>query len=390
MPGRKPFTMKTRRRPRSRAVTRAPAAVPRRALVLAGGGARGSFQAGMLDYLIRRKNLDFRILRGVSVGALNAAFLAQAPLGASPAESLRNLQARTSALVDLWTNEITGNDSIYRERAGGFAGFALGADSLNSVEGLKRLMTAHLDEEALAASGRDFQVGYVSLVTGDYDEKGPAAPSFRELVLASSSMPVIFPFVRRDVAGEPKDILVDGGVRNITPLRSAFAADPPADEIWVLLTSRVDLSNGDLPSSAAKRESFDQWDDNFLGTKVSGIDVLKRSVELLTDEIYLGDLDTALDWNTLLGPVEKLLAAAGESPLAPSLAAAVQDLRTAAGQVGKRAVPLHILAPREWYGEQDDDAARDNSAVNFSPAAIARAIAHGRKVAANPALWLRP
>jgi hypothetical protein len=192
------------------------------------------------------------------------------------------------------------------------------------------------------------------------------------------------------VAGEPEDVLVDGGVRNITPLRSAFAADPPPDEIWVLLTSRVDPEpNGDLPDSAARPESLDQWSDNFLGTKVSGIDVLKRSVELLADEIYLGDLDTALDWNKLLTPVEKLLAAAGAGTVPPALSSAIDDLRNAAGSLGKRAVPLYVIAPREWYGEQAADADRDNSAVNFSPAAIARAIAHGRAVAANPALWIR-
>jgi hypothetical protein len=344
----------------------------------------------MLDYLVRTKGLDFQILRGVSVGALNSAFLAQAAVGTTPAESLANLQAQTKALLDLWSTEITGNSDIFRERPGGFAGFALGADSLNSVEGLKRIMETHLDEGKLAASGRDFQLGYVSLVSGLYAEKGPSAPSFREMVLASSAIPVIFSFVRREVPGEPKDVLVDGGVRNITPLRSAFGAEPPAEEIWILLTSRVDPKpNGDLPDSAAKTETFDQWDDNFLGTKVSGIDVLKRSVELLTDEIYLGDLDTAIDWNTLLDPVEKLLAAAKGKPLPPALRSAVDELKKAHDDVGKRSVKLYVIAPREWYGEQPNDDDRDNSAINFSPAAIARGIAHGRRVASNRSLWIR-
>jgi len=179
---------------------------------------------------------------------------------------------------------------------------------------------------------------------------------------------------------------VDSAVRNITQPRSAFGADPPAEEIWVLLTRPVDPKpNGDLPDSATKPEKLDQWDDNFLGTKVSGIDVLKRAVELLTDEIYLGDLDTAIEWNTLLGPVEKLLAAAKDRQLPPPLRSAVDDLRRAAGVVGKRAVKLYVVAPREWYGEQPNDDDRDNSAINFSPAAIACGIAHVRKVAANRA-----
>ena len=382
--------MPGRRRPSERPGMGAATAGPRRALVLAGGGARGAFQVGMLDHLVNEADLDFQILRGVSVGALNSAFLAQAPVGGSPADSLANLKERTRALVDLWTRQIAGNDSIYHERPGGLAGFALGADSLFSVDGLKRLMANGIDEGKVAASGRDFKVGYVSLVSGRYAEEGPAAPAFRELVLASSSLPVIFPFVRRATPGLPEDVLVDGGIRNITPLASAFAARPPADEIWVLLTSRVDPKpDGELPDSAVRPESCDRWHDDGLGTKVSGIAVLKRSLELLMDEIYLGDLDTALDWNMLLGPVEKILAAAAAGPAPPALSTAIDDLRRAVGAVGKRAVTLYLLAPREWYGEPPNDEDRDNSAVNFSPAAIARAIAHGREVAANRSLWLR-
>ena len=51
----------------------------RRALVLSGGGAKGSFQIGAMEELILNRGLDFEILCGVSVGALNASFLAQAP-----------------------------------------------------------------------------------------------------------------------------------------------------------------------------------------------------------------------------------------------------------------------------------------------------------------------
>jgi len=374
----------------TRVISRAPAAPLLRAFVLSGGTARASYHVGTLDYLIRTKKLDSQNLRGVSVGALNSAFLAQASVGTSPAESLANLQAQTKALLDLWSTEITGNSDIFRARPGGFTGLALGADSLNSVEGLKRIMDAHLDEGKLAASGWGSNVGCAPLVSGLYDEKGPDTPSSREMVLASSAIPVIFLFVRRETAGEPKDVLVDSAVRNITPLRSAFGADPPAEEIWVLLTRRVDPKpNGDLPDSATKPETLDQWDDNFLGTKVSGIDVLKRAVEPLTDEIYLGDLDTAIEWNTLLGPVEKLIAAAKGRQLPPPLRSAVDDPRRAAGVVGKRAVKLYVIAPRECYGQQPNHEDRDSSPITFSPAAIARGIAHGRKVATNRFVWIR-
>lgn len=42
---------------------------------------------------------------------------------------------------------------------------------------------------------------------------------------------------------------------------------------------------------------YKSWDDNWLGTKVTGIDILKRTVDILTDEIYLDDIRGVLDWN---------------------------------------------------------------------------------------------
>src|SRR5262245_31321191 len=98
----------------------------RRALVLGGGGARGAFQVGMLDVLVREKGLDFDVIRGVSVGALNAAFLAQAPTAGG---SQANLSKAVGELLRIWTTEIKGNKSVYTERIAGFAGLAAGADS---------------------------------------------------------------------------------------------------------------------------------------------------------------------------------------------------------------------------------------------------------------------
>lgn len=348
----------------------------RRALILGGGGARGSYQAGMLLELVGNQGLDFSILRGVSVGALNAAFLAQAPLGSSPEESIFNLRAQVEALNDLWTHTIQGNYSVYAERPGGIAGLAVGADSLYTVEPLRRLIREKISLEKLRSSGRDFAVGTVSLVSGEYLEWKPEDDGFLEKLVASASIPVIFPYV--DIGN---DILVDGGARRITPLSLVFKANP--DEIYALLTSRmILLENGDLPNNCAWPESYPQWDDNWLGTKVSGLDVLKRTVEILTDEIYLNDLSGALDWNAVAERIAALGQAAAGVELPPAVAEAVAGVVRAISSVEKRYVPIHVLAPQEWYG-------KDNSSTDFDPRYISLAIEHGRKIAANPNLWIR-
>ena len=46
--------------------------MPNRAVVMSGGGAKGAFQVGALDYLIQDLGLDFQVIAGVSDGLLNA------------------------------------------------------------------------------------------------------------------------------------------------------------------------------------------------------------------------------------------------------------------------------------------------------------------------------
>ena len=350
----------------------------RRALVLAGGGARGSFQVGMLLELVIKQKLDFHILRGVSVGALNSAFLAQAETD-PPNKSLRNLQGQVRKLRNLWRDDINRNHDVYGDRSG-FAGLALGADSLYSIKPLWEKMKKHIDVKAMRKSKRDFAVGTVSLVSGEYREFAPAAKDFLRRVLASASIPVAFPFVKFERDDED-DVLVDGGARNITPLSSAFSANPPPDEIYVLLTSRLIRQQGDLENGAVMPQTFEQWDDNFLGTKVNGLDVLKRTIDILTDEIYIDDLRGALDWNTVLDALARLESALGSQSNSSAVKSARANLAKTLGAVKKRRVPIKVLAPRVWYGE-------DNSSTEFSRGRIADAIEHGKKIAANPNLWV--
>jgi NTE family protein len=339
-----------------------------RALVLGGGGARGAFQVGMLLELVGTKGVDFTILRGVSVGALNAAFLAQAPRGKNAQESLANLRAQVDKLHALWTKEIKGNHSVYAERPGGFAGLVAGADSLFSVKPLRAMIKKHVSLDALRSSGRDFAVGTVSLVSGEYHEWTPSDDDFLEKLVASTAIPVVFPLVRIG-----KDVLVDGGVRNITPLSSAFKAKP--DELYVLLTSRVvPDATGDLPDSAVQPHDPKQWDENWLGTKVGGLDVLERTLDILTDEIYLDDIRGALDWNRVAAAIDDLTAAASAATVPSPVRQTAAALRAALKEVKKRHVPIHVLAPTIWFG-------KDNSSTEFDPQRIRVAIEHGSTVA---------
>jgi NTE family protein len=328
----------------------------------------------MLQELVNRKGLDFQIIRGVSVGALNASFLSQAPM---VGDSLSELKKKVDDLNSLWRDTIKGNYSVYAER-GSFLALAAGADSLYSLEPLRSLINTRINLEAIRNSGRDFKVGTVSLVSGQYSDWGATDVHFIEKVVASASIPVVFPYV--DLK-DKRDVLVDGGVRNISPLSSAFEAEP--DEIYVLLTSKLVRRGSEFPDSGVQAHDYEQWDDNWLGTKVNGLDVLKRTIEILTDEIYLDDIRGALHWNEVAKSIEALKRSSRLHQLPEDTIKAIDRVEQSLKDVKKRYVPLYVIAPQEWYGDE-------NKSTEFSPSLIDQAIEHGRMIAADPRKWVWP
>ncbi len=72
------------------------------AVVLSGGSAKGAFQVGVLDALIRERGVSFETCVGTSTGAIQAAAVAQDEIG---------------QLVDFWSG-LLGRGDVYRKRAG--------------------------------------------------------------------------------------------------------------------------------------------------------------------------------------------------------------------------------------------------------------------------------
>ncbi len=252
----------------------------RRALVLSGGGAKGSFQIGVMEEIILKRGLDFEILCGVSVGALNASFLAQAPFDPSrPEVSLQNLKDAFTTLRRLWLEEIKGNESVYLKRPGSDAGIVVGADSIYNPEPLRKLLKKYLNPKSLAKSNRILKVQYVSLETGKLKTANNRSPRVIDYVLASGSMPYYFPPVEIG-----KEHLVDGGIRDITPLSQAFRAG--AEAIYVIYTS---------PFPVERQEFVESW----TGTKINAFTYLGRAVELMVNEIYRTDVEVAKRFNDI-------------------------------------------------------------------------------------------
>ena len=230
----------------------------RTAIVLSGGGTRGAYEAGVIHYIRTMlpariaSQLQFQILSGASVGAINAAFLAA---------TAHDLSYQGRAVVELW--EGIRSEQIYRRgpiplgklllrTLVGMAAHTIGIrgirrkdDRAFSFQGVfdtqpfaqtlrqllpwthiaKNLLQERIDAVAICAT--NMQTGQTEIFLqsrGDF----PAHSRIRlrrvrlspRHLLASAALPILFPPV--PIHGV---YYTDGSVRLNTPLTPAVALD---------------------------------------------------------------------------------------------------------------------------------------------------------------------
>ena len=182
-----------------------------RALVLSGGGAKGAYQAGAVKHLLGDRALHYDVVTGVSVGAINAAHLAQ--FGANnEAEAARSL-------IDFWQSIDT--PKVYRKWYRGALWHlpALWKPSVFDSSPLHAFLRKYLKPAALRSSGKKLIVGAVSKSTGEYGTWRETDPDIIDGVLASAAFPGFLTPVRAR-----GDVWTDGGSRDTTPLMDAILA----------------------------------------------------------------------------------------------------------------------------------------------------------------------
>lgn len=233
----------------------------KKALVLAGGGAKGAFQVGALIYLIKILGEEYDIITGISVGALNGSFLAQ--------YNKEDLKAAVTDLHVMWLN--INNERIRKNwKPFGFLHY-LWTKSLYDSRPLHELVDKSLNLKRLQNSNIELNVGAVAVGNGLYREFSGKDPKIKEAVKASSAFPVFLNPVKIE-----RDIYVDGGVKEVAPLAKAIKMG--ADHITIINT-------GPIKSSKIEAETL------------SFIEYPLRMVELQGDEILRNDLSKFLETN---------------------------------------------------------------------------------------------
>jgi NTE family protein len=249
-----------------------------RVLVLQGGGALGSYQAGAYQALCHH-DFEPEWVAGISIGAINAAIIAGNPREKRIAR-LKEFWEMASAPVP-WKPVLTGdhahtafdNASAAMIMAFGVPGFFtprfppaqifpsrdLAAMSYYDTTPLRATLLRLVDFDRINAELSRFSVGAVNVATGNldyFDNTARNADGSKkwiigpEHIMASAALPPGFPAVQVGA-----DYYWDGGIASNTPLDYVLLEETRRD----LLIFQVDLfsARGPLPTTlndAAERE----------------------------------------------------------------------------------------------------------------------------------------
>lgn len=229
----------------------------KRALVVSGGGAKGAFAAGAIKYLMVEKGIAFDLVVGTSTGALIAPFVATADV---------------ADLLAIYEN--VEDQDILADRPDLLA--FLFSDALNDsapLEGLiNRFFGGRGRYERLVSSPVEAFVTVVNLQTGEVEygnQHQDGRKDFLRKVLASASVPVMMPPVKIG-----RHQYVDGGVKDLAPLGKAI--DEGATHIVSIILS---------PDEDHREPVKGQF--------TSTADILKRTLDLLTEEVVDNDVKIA-------------------------------------------------------------------------------------------------
>ena len=247
-------------------------------LVLQGGGALGSYQAGVYQAL-HEAGLEPDWVIGTSIGAINAALIAGSPvhermtrlqefwkrMHSSSPWHVRTAFPDFNDRLSYWSTVTHGIAGFFRPNALAHAGesYPLGAEQAGyySTAPLQQTLRELVDFDLVNNGRMRLTVGAAHVRTSrmQYFDSRDGALDVRH-ILASGALPPAFPAVRID--GE---LYWDGGILSNTPTEVVFDDDPHRDSL--IFAVHLWNPHGDEPTTMA--EVFNRHKDVQYSSRIS-------------------------------------------------------------------------------------------------------------------------
>lgn len=321
-------------------------ATKRVGLALSGGGSKGAFTVGVLQFLRFGLGIkEYRVISGTSTGALIGTLLCT---------------NRFARLVKIYSSVKTPdlldpNHALMASIAGPegvlFASAVLGGRSIFDTDKLFEVIRTNADFRNVKDRAERCLLIYntVDLQSGKavrFNNRDHSVEVLPKALLASSNQPVLTEPVEIEFGGA-RHQHADGGVREFLPLDAVYSSEVELDHIFAISTSPIVASRG--------KGRYDKITD-----------ILVRTIDLLNTEVGRGDLRAAVLYNTLLQVVENGLAHGIPRTkllkrVDPLLQRKLRD---------KRAVPVTFIGPKDHL-EMDG--------LEFDPEKMKRAMRQGRE-----------
>jgi NTE family protein len=275
----------------------------KKALYLAGGGARGAYQAGVLkaiSYILQVKTLPFNMITGVSVGSINAAMLANYaddfPMAVERLETVWS-DIQTQQVFNISNFSLI--KSIFRNVTSFFIKQQNSGHFLDT-QPLLQFINENIDFSNIAANIAQGHLETLEIITNCYETQKtisfydvqhakfedwvyPRHASVKtnikaEHILASGSLPLFFPAIAIDQLHYS-----DGSIGLITPLRGAIRFK--MDKILIIGTRHADTINLTTPLLEDSDIGFayvlgNMLDGLFLDNLDHDIDMVNRMNEI--------------------------------------------------------------------------------------------------------------
>jgi predicted acylesterase/phospholipase RssA len=315
------------------------------ALVISGGGSKGAFAVGAIEVL-REKDITFDMVAGTSTGALIAPLVATDEI-----QWLRAIYSRVR------TEDIIRKRNIFD---------ILTHDAIYDTNPLWSLLNTIITQDRyqeLIDASMELYITTVNLQSGQIEywnqhQSGPVGSSttgeplsrqaLLKAIFASASEPVLMPNVRIKENG---DQYVDGGVREIAPLR--IAIDNGATRIYAIVLR------------PEKRERKDKTYDFIVKT-------LKRTINLFVEEVAVNDIEKAVLYNKAIVYLDKARKKA-ETMLTPAQVNEIfDDPESPNPFAGKSVLELYLIRPAEEL---------PTAGLEFRPFIMAQMMQMGREAA---------